>query len=186
MNNQIVPLQCNLPDYEPDFLKWLSELAVIMDQFNTEVAPFGEYQVFKDDDERPAVSILLAAAARANFLAVSEYGMPKKDRKKGVGRLDLWIGSERRWYSFEFKRSRDQTSLSDLQRVMGDAEVDVKNIEYEWNDTEVAFAGVIAPDFYGVSNETFTVFSKQCDLSYVIGKAPGQQLYLFFNQLRMA
>lgn len=165
------------------FDNWIANTALLCDQM--------ERRTFKWYDEpfRPfhgiensGVSILLAGAAKAGFLPVSEYSI-EKNSTDGVinGRADLWFIYSDNAYSYEFKRAWNTSTPKKLKKMMDLADDDINKIpEDEYN---FAFSGLIAPHFAEYTEkEILDDFIKEVDCCYTIGDEKNYKAYIYFNR----
>ena len=79
-------------------------------------------------NETASVSVLAAAAARAGYLSIAEYGATKgwpDDRRFAVnGRCDLWLAADDEIWAFEFKQVHAfRTGIRGLSSALARAEV---------------------------------------------------------------
>lgn len=165
------------------FDPWMQETANISEQFwsyaSDQFYPF-------HDNENSAVSILLGGASRAGYSAVSEYRLRKRDRKDRRrwkdGRADLWFVAQSKAFSFEFKRAWNAASSKNLAEVMDDATWDIKNVPT--NESDHAFAGVIAPAYDEAEVGVYEAFAKQVDFCCRLGDPQRFEVYFYLNQIR--
>ena len=156
----------------------MEQLALLLHQyrrFDLAYNPFTE-------DELPCVSVLSAAAARANFLPMAEHWTEKlrnpQNTELATGRGDLWLVRDSVRYSFEFKRSYTEATLDRLARVMKDAKRDLSCLT--GNDCDHAFACVITPWSDAVATDTYTQFADH-EFAYAIGGGTVPDAYLYFT-----
>lgn len=124
--------------------RWLKEAAQLAHQFgNLEDDPFSY-------NETATVSLLTAAAARVDMLALAEFVSTKQFRRMPVnGRCDLWICSERRSWAFEVKQFRylgGYHRLSTIRGWLASACWDARKLAH--HEAEKRFAILIIPLFW--------------------------------------
>lgn len=138
MSYQVVKGDKRNPSYAT-FDAWMKEVGETWrkwHQYDEDYEPFSENEV-------SGVSILLSAAARVGYLAISEYEIEKLSNPGQPGRGDLWFTDTDQSYAFEFKRSWRNSNKSQLEANWALAIGDAGDVPP--NEADQVYAGLIAP-----------------------------------------
>lgn len=147
--------------------------------YSDEIRPF-------HDNENAAVGALVAGAARAGFLPLTEYRLRKRSWHDGRtwsdGRADLWFAADGDAFSFEFKKTRflkRKNVETELWERMYWADRDIARVpKKEFN---YAFSGVIAPLEDLSERSHYRAFGRNVDYACVIGSPATFECYFYFN-----
>ena len=165
------------------FDNWMANTALLCAQMDMRThewydEPFRPFH----DTENSGVSILLAGAAKAGYLPISEYAIEKvRDNEVFQGRADLWFIVNNLALSFEFKRAWNRSTSVNLESVMASADKAIRQIqEEEYNH---AFSATIAPYFEDRTDiKVLEDYSKIADCCYTIGHSDKYKTYFYFNR----
>lgn len=160
--------------------RWLDHSAALATElldYSGQIHPF-------HDNENSAVGLLVAGAARAGFLPLTEYRLRKRSwhdgRKWQGGRADLWFCTAGKAYSFEFKYAKATTTRANLEWKMYWADRDIARVPR--SESDHAFSGVIAPIGPGSRDNMHERFATEVDFWCVLSATDAFTTYLFFNQ----
>ena len=166
-----------------------------------------EYMPFHDN-EAAGVSLLAGGAARQGCSPVAEYPVSKKtweavQQKYGTrpsslkakhlmrGRADLSVLHEKRYFSFEFKKTYERAN-----RRLGERGLR-SNLEYfheycveeidriDDNEYHHIMAGIIAPVFEHTKENILRDFCSEVNLAASIGGRNSYKVYFFFSSISM-
>lgn len=168
---------------------WMNAAAKLASAFHNDA--------FEDDPfcygETASVGFLATAAAKAGYLALPEFAVPKigaKDRRRRArGRSDLWLQmkTERDWW-FEFKQHFiSRGSDRDLQRAWENAEKCAKQVTLHGT----AVAGLVVsfdflkrkrPENLEAARDAIQRFCRKRQFAWQIGDAEvGPETWIFLD-----
>ncbi len=158
-----------------DWKPWLQKCSVLYDECLNEY----KYQPFLYH-EMEAVSLMLGAAHRSGYMALSESAIERGEKS---GRSDMWMACNSFQYYFEFKRSAHNLFATKwgLAHSMDVAKAQLVNCSF--SRKEKAVAGVISATAKWRSGylEMLRSFADEVDYAIHFGPDRNHGAYLFLN-----
>lgn len=158
-----------------DWKPWLNHTSKLYMKF---IDDHGHWPLH--DNEQAAVSLLLAGAVKAGYLALAECEVDKDERK---GRGDLWIICDNTKYWFEFKRAAFNPNALNwgLKHALYVATNDINKLAID--NGELGVAGVIAATdlMKAGRKKTYSDFCDHVDYAFHIGPSGARGAYLYFS-----